>query len=249
MQDEQRARRELTVGHKVKIFSSYENNWFTGEVQQTIYPDKIKIMYSTHVEEDQISVEERNSEKIIPIYDKNRKCFLPAPKKEFKVKKKTNSTKKKRKKKPTVKKISSRTEIIDKIASILTHLGSLPITTLLNHLKDFLTGGSWNQTKYKKQYGAFSKFLKSCPEFVVEDGKVSLPREPTPEPEPAEIQKEEGKNESSGVGLIFIILFLIIPLAIGFYLSHENDHIWLKEVIVEVKKVLNSKFPQLKEFW
>jgi len=240
--DELRARRELAVGHKVKIFSSYEGNWFTGEIQSTIYPNKIKITYSTHVEEDQISVEERNSKNFRPIFDDNRKCFLPAPKKEVKRAKKTSTTtKKKRKKKSSVKKLSSKEEIIEKIISILVHIGpSLPINTLLNHLNEFLAGGSWNSPKYKKHFGSFSKFLKKCPQWIVKDGNVSLP-EPEPEPEEEKQKKEKTEEKkSSGVFIFIFMIVVIVPLAVAFHMSFENEHKLFFEIVELMKEKLRE---------
>merc|ERR1719379_1016374 len=135
---------------------------------------------------------ERNDPNIRPIWNEKSKCYYPLPKKEKKKKKKkspepeTKQEKKKKPKKKGPKKITSETAIIEKVSSIIQTHGindKLGLPEVMNHLRDHLQGGSWNQKKYKGKFGGMKKFIsKHSDRFEIQDsnGGVEVKRLPPP---------------------------------------------------------------------
>jgi len=235
--DEIRARSALRRGDEVLIDDEFEGEQYVAEIIN-VDGNKLTVVYNSM----QVNVE-RNARNILPIWDHYLKCYLPADKPKKQKKKKQapepakKETKKKKPKKKGPKKLTSEVAILNQVSSIVETHGSnneMGLPEIMNQLKEYLQGGSWNQKKYKGKFGSMKKFLSRFPErFVVTDTDkgVKIERLPPPPPKPKKkkskskpSKKQESRKGSSLTSVIMLVLlFTVIAGGLLIFMDDESE--------------------------
>jgi len=251
--DERRARREFKTGDNLLYYYPFLEQ----DVKATIISTTAEILTFSW-DGMQYSLE-RNDPDIKLIWNEKSKCYYPLPKKDKKKKKKKSpepETKQEKKKKPRKKgpkKITSETAIIEKVSSIIQTLGvndKLGLPEVMNHLRDHLQGGSWNQKKYKGKFGGMKKFLqKHSSWFVVEDvnGNPQITRLPPPAPKQKKTARRKSakstnpRKQSEGSSHVFMFFLAVVVCFVLLFLANKDDSIQiLKKIQGRLQEFITS---------
>jgi len=257
--DERRARKEWKRGDKLLYFYAFLKQDVTATITNTT-ADSLIIQW----EGIQQSVG-RNDKSIKPIWNAKNKCYFPLPKKQKKKKAvkeqpKPKQEKKKKPKKKGPKKVTTETAIMEQISSIIqtySKTDTLGLPEIMNHLRDHLQGGSWNQKKYKGKFGSMKKFLmKHKDRFIVREsnGTVEITRLPPPKPKLKKDPSLRGSKKpttprkSGGTSYVLFMLLALIVVALGgIFLVLDVDFETLKKDPQGFLKLLFSSASSNKE--